>query len=294
MTISNYGELKTAVANYLSQGSGLSSRIPEFIKLAEDYLAQNLRVRAMEHTVDIILKSPVTGTTGGTANAITLTTTSSYSSLATGDVFSVTATSESTGNVTLNVDSVGATAWKDEDGSTELEAGRIQVGGTYYAYYDGTSFRLVPPGGVPLPSRYKGMRRIFLDTNPVGILQHMQPGELWETNTGVVNRRPRYFTVEGECIVFRPVPDTTYHAKVLYWRRFATLSGDSDTNWIIDNAGGLLLYRSLVEASPFLKDDARTLTWASLYDDAVENVMKSDKADRHPHGMRGRRAQRVR
>jgi hypothetical protein len=47
MAISNYGELKTAVANWLDR-SDLTARIPEFISLAESRINRNLRIRAME------------------------------------------------------------------------------------------------------------------------------------------------------------------------------------------------------------------------------------------------------
>jgi len=46
MAISNYTELKTAIANYLDR-TDLTSRIPEFITLAESRIAKTIRARAM-------------------------------------------------------------------------------------------------------------------------------------------------------------------------------------------------------------------------------------------------------
>ena len=54
MAIGTYAELKTAVANYLTR-SDLTSRIPEFIELAEDRIAHDLRIRAMETSSDITI-----------------------------------------------------------------------------------------------------------------------------------------------------------------------------------------------------------------------------------------------
>ena len=54
MAITLYSELKTAVANWASR-SDLTTRIPEFIALAEDWAAMNLRVRAMETTANITI-----------------------------------------------------------------------------------------------------------------------------------------------------------------------------------------------------------------------------------------------
>jgi hypothetical protein len=47
MALANYSDLQTAVTNWLDR-SDLSSRIPEFITLAEDTLNRRLRIRAME------------------------------------------------------------------------------------------------------------------------------------------------------------------------------------------------------------------------------------------------------
>ncbi len=59
MAITNYGELKTAVANWSSRDDE-DSRIPEFISLTEDTIGRELRVRAMETTTDLTVISQET------------------------------------------------------------------------------------------------------------------------------------------------------------------------------------------------------------------------------------------
>ncbi len=49
MAITNYGELKTAVANWLLRDD-LTARIPEFVSLAENRIARTVRVRELEAT----------------------------------------------------------------------------------------------------------------------------------------------------------------------------------------------------------------------------------------------------
>ncbi len=58
MSIENYGQLKTAVANWLAT-SELTSRIPEFISLAEDRIARDIRVRPLEQetSTDVTISS---------------------------------------------------------------------------------------------------------------------------------------------------------------------------------------------------------------------------------------------
>lgn len=62
MSLANYADLKTGVANYLSRDD-LASRVPEFIGLGEDRLYADLRVRFMETSADVVITSGVQTTT---------------------------------------------------------------------------------------------------------------------------------------------------------------------------------------------------------------------------------------
>ena len=59
MALSTYSDLKTTIANYLGR-SDLTAQIPDFIRLAEDRLRRELRIRQM-------LKVVTSNTTGGDA-----------------------------------------------------------------------------------------------------------------------------------------------------------------------------------------------------------------------------------
>ncbi len=282
MSITNYGELKTAIANELHRDD-LSARIPEFIKLAEDWAAQMLRIRAMETQSDLVLRASTKVTAanlGGTADVITITNDTATTARTLGEAYSFTAEGTNTTNVTVNVDGVGAVALNKGDGTEALEANDLVNTQPYNIYYDGTRWRLVPRGGVPLPSRFVAMRRLFVDSDPIRMLKYEQPVNFYSRNTAKETSKPKIYTIEGEYIVFGGAPDSSYSVKCLYYRRFATLSSDSDSNWLIANAGGILLYRSLVEASSFLSNDPRILTWSALLDDLVERVQNADDRDR--------------
>ena len=56
MAISTYSELQTACANWLARAD-LTSRIPEFIALAEDTINKRLRIRAMENRATATVSS---------------------------------------------------------------------------------------------------------------------------------------------------------------------------------------------------------------------------------------------
>lgn len=56
MAISTYAELQTAVSNWLHRAD-LSSRIPEFINIAEARIARKLRIREQETEADVTISS---------------------------------------------------------------------------------------------------------------------------------------------------------------------------------------------------------------------------------------------
>lgn len=60
-----------------------------------------------------------------------------------------------------------------------------------------------------------------------------------------------------------------------YYKIFTAFSGDSDTNWLLTNAPQVYLYSALIEASPFIMDDARIQGWYSLYKSAISGLNRS-------------------
>jgi hypothetical protein len=284
MAINTYATLKTALENWLDRATDLDSRIPEFIALAEDRIASDtrLRVRGIEAYADITLQAAAAGgTAGGSANAITATFDPAPSSLTIGFTGRFTAANTSTSSVTLNANGLGAVALNKGDGTEALEANDIIDGHEYHVYHDGTRFRLIPRGAAPLPSRYLAARRVYLASDPSRPLQFTDPDNFWSLRGSITAGTPEMFTVEGENIIFGPHSDGSRSVRMLYYRRPAAMSADSDTNWFLANARGLHLYASLLEAAPFLEDDVRALTFSALYDDLADKVSDADRRDRH-------------
>jgi hypothetical protein len=62
-----------------------------------------------------------------------------------------------------------------------------------------------------------------------------------------------------------------------YYQAFASLSADSDTNWVLTNAPSIYLYASLIEAAPFLGDDPKLGLWASMLTSSINALNRSAK-----------------
>jgi hypothetical protein len=75
-----------------------------------------------------------------------------------------------------------------------------------------------------------------------------------------------------------PTPDADYPVEILYYELPQLLDDTVQTNWITDFAPQLLLYATLLEATPFLKNDERIATWQTMYDRAAATLNGEDLA----------------
>ena len=192
MSISNYTELQTAVSNWLDR-SDLTSRIPEFIALAEAKINRRLRIQAME-TID-------------TAFAI----------------------------------------------ANETES---------------------------LPTGFRSLRRIYINTNPRQDLKYLPTNRLNAGDLGLTaSDRPQFYSFEGDSFRFRPTPNSSYTATLVYYKAFDPLA-TTPSNTLLTNHPDIYLYGSLSEAASFLMDNELISLYVALFDKALMSAEDEDKNNR--------------
>lgn len=74
-----------------------------------------------------------------------------------------------------------------------------------------------------------------------------------------------------------PTPDIPYNFEVLYYERIQPLDSSNQTNWFTIYAPQALLYGSLLQAMPFLKNDERVPMWQAQYQAIMQVLMAEDK-----------------
>lgn len=72
-----------------------------------------------------------------------------------------------------------------------------------------------------------------------------------------------------------PTPDDDYAYEVLYYERTQPLDSSNQTNWFTQYAPQALLYGSLLQAMPFLKNDERIPMWQQQYTQ-IMSVLKDE------------------
>lgn len=76
-----------------------------------------------------------------------------------------------------------------------------------------------------------------------------------------------------------PTPAEAYQAEVLYYERIQPLDSNNQTNWFTMYAPQALLYGTLLQAMPFLKNDGRVQLWQTMYQQYM-GALKSEDLQR--------------
>lgn len=135
--------------------------------------------------------------TSGTQPAYALTSGQSISAYAAGQVFSFTAHATATGNVTLNIDAVGAGAVVDGAG-VQLTSGDIVSGGVYTVVRKASNFQLVSAQVKVSAGTENAPGVLELATNAEALTGTDTARAITPANlTHVFNNRPASETVQG-------------------------------------------------------------------------------------------------
>ena len=98
---------------------------------------------------------------------------------------------------------------------------------------------------------------------------------------GSATGKPKAFSIIGNNIQLRPIPDSVYEIEILYFKHFTALSDSNTTNDMLTHHPDAYLYGALVEAEPYLQNDKRIQVWSAYYDRTKNDIISSNERDRH-------------
>jgi hypothetical protein len=128
-----------------------------------------------------------------------------------------------------------------------------------------------------LPTDFLEVRNLYTQGNPRMPVTYLSPSAFTRDARADESGLPVFYTVLASEFQFAPQPDTAYVLEILYYAQPPVLSGSNSSNVFLANYPDALLYGSLIEAEPYLINDARSQTWAALYDRAIKNIEDSDQ-----------------
>ncbi len=132
-----------------------------------------------------------------------------------------------------------------------------------------------------IPADFMEAIRFYITSNDTSPLELISQSEMVDRRyrSGDTSGKPAYYAVTAGEIEVYPTPDGTYDAELYYYSRIPALSASNTSNWVLEYFPDAYLYGALVHSAPYLKDDARTQVWASLYQNALNAInMESEKS----------------
>jgi hypothetical protein len=145
-------------------------------------------------------------------------------------------------------------------------------------------YKMINRVDATLDSRYVQMPADWLETVRFGItsgttyrLELVSRDDMLEyrQNTSDIAGIPKFYANIGDTIEVFPTPAAEYQMQLQYYAKTPALSDSNTTNWLLTDAPDIYLYGALVQAAPYLNDDARTQTWAALYSAAMQSMQKA-------------------
>ena len=130
---------------------------------------------------------------------------------------------------------------------------------------------------VALPTDFLEIRDLFVQGNPRMPVTYLSPSAFTRDARADESGLPFFYTILAQEFQFAPIPDTAYTLEILYYAQPTFLSSTTPSNVFLANYPDALLYGALIEAEPYLINDARSNTWATLYDRAIKNISDADQ-----------------
>lgn len=127
----------------------------------------------------------------------------------------------------------------------------------------------------PKPDRWRDTVSMSADNVPLLARSYEYIRNYWpdEAATGT----PKYYAdYDYQHWILAPTPAAAQNLEVLVYQQPQLLGDDCQVNWITEYAPDLLLYATLLEATPFLKKDERIGTWQAMYDRAAQAISGED------------------
>jgi hypothetical protein len=131
---------------------------------------------------------------------------------------------------------------------------------------------------VALPTDWAGAYNLQVGTQK---LSYITPERADDYRNAKITGSVRYYTIIGRSIELLPAPTSDVTVEMAYYAEIPSLSDANPTNWLLQKAPDIYYYGPLCHAAPFLNDDQRLVTLASLTTTAIAALNDESEANSH-------------
>ena len=133
-------------------------------------------------------------------------------------------------------------------------------------------------GAVTLPSGFLALKSIYETGSVKRQLEQTSLEDFYRKWSGSTQGNASFYAIEGESI--RLAPQGTSDIRIVYYKKFDPIATASPVTWLLTNAPHVYVYGALLEAAPFIRNDARLQVWHGMFRSVVNALNSSDKRDR--------------
>lgn len=95
---------------------------------------------------------------------------------------------------------------------------------------------------------------------------------------------PILYTITNNKFQLFPEPTDGASVEMVYYAKIPALSDENTSNWLLASHPDIYLFGGLLQAEPYLKNDERLATWASMYKGAVDALTYASERAKRPEG----------
>lgn len=132
---------------------------------------------------------------------------------------------------------------------------------------------------IAMPDNFLSAVSLYMDAQNKQV-EFRTPYDFYNDSRNGLTGTPEIFTTEGSYFLFAPYTTDTTFAKLTYYQAYDQLSGDGDTNWLLQNHYDVYLFAALAQAKAFIEDDEQAGKWAQAYTLSVDKLHTSDRRGR--------------
>lgn len=125
------------------------------------------------------------------------------------------------------------------------------------------------------------MRNVQINTDPVRVLEYRTPHQIDLEIPSETTGKPIYYTIHGDELEVKPVPETSYTAEASFFSKISALSDSNTTNWILTNHPNIYLWGALYYGNIYIQDAGSSQAYKSLFEQAMMELNAQEKKARY-------------
>lgn len=133
---------------------------------------------------------------------------------------------------------------------------------------------------LPLPDDWLEFENLSVATSPNAQLTYVPVEHIDANFSSNYTDVPSCFTIEGDNIIFAPIPDSNYDIAAIYYARFPSLITNS-VNWLMTNHPNIYLFACLIEVCFYTRDVAAGNVFTQRYQSELAQLQNVDDRSTH-------------